>query len=515
MRQHNPALLIFCEENPALITAGGQCMMLRESIVRLSAQNPVEKIGGSKMQELLHLAEYGVQNYIAASSGAADAFVQSGFCRPAVAAPYIDVNDPALYRRPHPYVGYLDDSQNPDAMALFLRTVRENPDMDFLLYTEYEVPVEMALLNNCDCCTNPAELRDFYSEIDCVLIPYAGNEHVPAVSLRALEGMVMGIPAVSTPAAGISGLIAESGIGIITEDCTAESLSEALKCIRSGYAAYREGWRIARLRDLVSGREFVRFAEECANHSVPDGMVTLYDWDRAVKQEKSHLVRGAAATRAYFQRRTIPAQPEDYRKAALSMMERRSAEALLRHYCTDDRRRLILCYGGEDEKMLSMLMHFGACTFADASKTINAQRAERFAHKNAIVKQMDLLSGDAEGQYDVIAVFRFIRHLEYPLRKQVWARLSAALTENGIILADIPNLMHLVPYRQQNGWGRQAVYEVGWTADRIAKELQENGLRLEAMLPVGQGLYPLPAPYQKEPVSWTAVIKKAESSTGA
>ncbi|MBR5370677.1 MAG: glycosyltransferase [Oscillospiraceae bacterium] len=520
MRAHDPALLIFCEENPSLLTAGGQCMMLRESIVRLSTQDPVEKIGGSKMQELLHLCEYGVQHYSAASSGAADAFEQHGFCRPAVSAPYVDVNDPSLYRRPHPYdasmftVGYLDDAQDSDAMALFMQTVRANPDIDFLIYTEHEVPVETDILSNCDCCTDSRELRDFFGEVDCVIVPYAGAKHVPAVPLSALDAMVMGIPAVSTPAAGIAELIAETGIGLVSAESTAESLGEALHTLRAGYAAYCEGWRIAHLRELVSGKAFVKFAEECAGCSVPSGMVTLYDWDRAVKQEGAHLVRGSAAMRAYFQRRMPPAPAENYREAALDLMERRSAEALLSHYCTDENRRLILALAGEDDQMLRMLMQFGVCTFADASQAVNTHREEVFAGKRAAVRKMDILAGNLEGQYDVIAVFRLIRHLESPLRRQVWARLAAALTENGIILADIPNLMHLVPFRQQNGWGKQAVYEVGWTADRIAAELRENGLRLEAMLPIGQGLFRLPAPYDSEPVSWTAVIKKEEKNTG-
>ena len=516
MRRYDPVLLIFCEENPSLLAAGEQCMMLRDSIVRLSAQNPVEKIGGSRMQELLHLSDYGVQHYLAGSSAAADAFEQLGFSRPTVTAPYIDINHPALYRKPHPYnpkmftVGYVDDTQNPDAAALFLQIVQANPDIDFLLLSDGALPAEAESLPNLDCCDDLRERHEFYEEIDCVLVPYVGKEHVPAVPLSALDGMVMGIPAVCTPAAGIAEWIAQTGTGVVADECTAEAVSAALCTLRTDYAAYRESWQIEKLRDLVSGKEFVCFAEECAAHRIPFGMVTLYDWDRAVKQEQSHLVRGSAMIRAYFQRRTLPAQATDYPQAAFDLMERRSAEALLRHFYPDAvQKKHILALGGEDEQMLTMLMQFGECVFADASEAVNAQRTEDFAGKPAEIRKMDILAGDLEGEYDLIAVFRLIRHCEHSMRRQVWARLSAALAPDGMILTDIPNLMHLVPCNQQLGWGRKAVYEVGWTQERIEKELAENGLCLAAMLPVGEGLYPLAKQYEKEPVSWTAVIKKS------
>lgn len=519
MRLHDPALLIFCEANPALLCAGEQCMMLRDSIVRLSGQNPGEQIGGSRMQELLHLSDFGVQHYLTATSAAADAFEALGFRRPAVTAPYIDLNDPALYRKPHQYdssmftVGYVDDTRDAETLSLFIETVKANPDMDFLLLTEGGCPEELAALSNCDCCTDQHEKREFYSEIDCILIPYAGRAQMPAVPFSALDGMVMGIPAVCTPLAGISELIAGTGIGAVAADTTPAALSEALRSVRTGYAAYREGWQIAKLRELISGRAFVRFAEECAAKHIPYGMITLYEWDRAVKQEQSHLVHGAAAVRAWFQRRTLPEPSMRYPEAAVDLMERRSAETLIQHYfgCTN-RPLSILTVGGEDEKMLSMLLQYGACTFADASKAVNAQREAVYAGQDVQIVQTDILSGDLNGQYDVIAVFRLIRHCEYRIRKQIWARLAAALLPEGIVLADIPNLMHLVPYHQQYGWGKQAVYEVGWTLDRIAGELRENGLTLEAAIPVGQGLYPLSSPYEKEPVSWTAVIKKAVES---
>ena len=129
----------------------------------------------------------------------------------------------------------------------------------------------------------------------------------------------------------------------------------------------------------------------------------------------------------------------------------------------------------------------------------------RFSAENLTVRELDLLAGEIRGQYDAITIFRFIRHYEYSVRRTLWARLRAALKPNGVLLFDVPNVRFEVPHRKKNGWGKYHIYDIFWTRRSIEEELRCNGFRLAALVPVGQGLYPMPAEYRAEPMTWTAV----------
>ena len=61
-----------------------------------------------------------------------------------------------------------------------------------------------------------------------------------------------------------------------------------------------------------------------------------------------------------------------------------------------------------------------------------------------------------------------------------------------------------IPHRKKNGWGKYHIYDVFWTRAAIEQELKNNGFRLAALVPVGQGLYPMPSEYRTEPMTWTA-----------
>jgi len=160
LRAQDPSLLIFCESTTAILNAGQQCMLLRNSLVRLSAQNPAQKLGGSNMQEMLHLCDYGIQHYCTASQAAADTMESLGFRRPAVFYPYIDTDKPLFCRRPRVYdaekftVGFASSPMQPEqadsrGIPALCELVQQNPDMKFcILWRDSEavpVPEENAI----------------------------------------------------------------------------------------------------------------------------------------------------------------------------------------------------------------------------------------------------------------------------------------------------------------------------------------------------------------------------------
>ena len=527
IREQDPALLIFCESTPAILNAGQQCMLLRNSLVRLSAQNPAQKLGGSNMQEMLHLCDYGVQHYCTASASAADTMESLGFRRPAVLYPYIDTEKPLFCRRPRLFdaaqftVGFASSPMQPEqtdsrGIPALCTLAAQSPDLRFVILWRdpdaVPVPEELAAAENCEIRTGKCDMAAFYSEIDCVLIPYADADYNHACSLSAAEGMLMGIPTVCTPAAGISELVAASGIGEISADCSAEALGAALQTVKTQYAAYGAAWRLQKLRTMLSGKDFVQYAESCAEQAAPYGVCTLYEWDRRLKTKNHHLVRGAAALKAYYQRQDVAKQYTEtrftsYPQSCFDRMERSSAAALIETLCPGtpaDRRLLDLACG--NGRILQTLLPLGQCTAGDASLAMLDELKQRFADaENLQIRQLDLLSDALTEQYDAVTIFRFLRHYEYGVRRTLWAKLRGALREDGILLFDVPNLMFEIPHRQQTGWENYPIYDVFWTADSIRKELADNGLALTALVPVGEGLYPAA---NGIPMTWTAAAKK-------
>ena len=531
MRQYDPALLIFCESTTAILTAGDQCMMLRNAILRLSGQNPAQTLGGSKMQELLHLCDYGVQHYCVASRHAADVMEQHGFRRPAVMYPYIDTRRTLFSRRPRPadnrktVVGFASSPMQPEqcdsrGVPALCETVRQNPEMQFIvLWRDPEaVPLPDALKNapNCEIRTGKCDMQQFFNEIDCVLIPYADENYNHACSISAVEGMLLGIPAVATPEAGVSELIEACGIGLISEDNSADALSRTLRMLPDYRQSFAEPWRSQKLRELLSGKEFVRFAEECIAEAVPAGVHTLYEWDRQLKLENKHLIRGYAALRAYYQRQDVAKSYDQerfsvYPQNCFDLMERQSVSVLLEHLLRGRKHSELLDLASGTGRILKELLPFGHCTACDASPAMQEMLREKYDADTVRVLTLDLLSDEIPEQYDAVTVFRFLRHYEYSTRKMLWGKLRNALKENGVLLFDVPNVCFEIPHRQKNGWGKYPIYDVFWTRRSIEQELADNSLRLTALVPVGQGLYPMAAEHREEPMTWTAAAVRAEA----
>ena len=534
MRRKNPALLIFCESTVAILNAGQQCMLLRNSIVRLSAQNPAQSMGGSQMQELLHLSDYGIQHYCTASQAAADTMERMGFRRPAVMYPYLNLDKPMFSRRPHGYdaeqftVGFASSPMRPEqvnsrGIPALCELVAACPEMRFVvLWRDADaVPIPEALqaAPNCAVRTGRCDMAAFYSEIDSILIPYADENYNHACSLSALEGMCMGIPTVATPVSGISELIAQTGLGIVADGTQAADMAAALRQLRISYDAYREDWRITKLRDLVSGAAFVRYAEQCIEQATPYGVCTIYEWDRQLKLENRHLVKGYSALKAYYQRQDIAKNYTvdrfvAYPQNCFDRMERQSVAVLLEQLTADRRHDLrLLDLACGDGRILQTMLTFGHCTAGDASEAMLERVKARFPHADLETYPIDLIADPLQGQYDVITIFRFIRHYEYSDRRMLWEKLRNALTTDGILLFDVPNIRFEVPHRYHNGWGKYNIYDVFWTPESIRRELAQNGLRLVALIPIGQGLYQLPDEFCDEPMTWTAAVCRMDGAS--
>lgn len=263
-------------------------------------------------------------------------------------------------------------------------------------------------------------------------------------------------------------------------------------CVDSAEAAHalrKLGFRSPYI--MGDDRRFVYLAEERAANPVPYGLVHVSEWDRQLKAENRHLIKGYAALKAYYQRQTDTraVQPQNlpYPQNCCMLMEQQSIIGLLEHYLQGRKQLSLLDLSRPQKGIVPLLQPFGTCSSAEA----------------------DPVYGAMEGQYDVITLFDVIWHYEYTDRSRIWEQLKAALAPEGLLLLNVPNLRFEVPRRHQKGWSSYPLYEVCCTKESFYRELADHGLTLKAMLPVGQGLYSVPGVHRSEPIAWVAVVSIA------
>lgn len=86
-------------------------------------------------------------------------------------------------------------------------------------------------------------MERFYSEIDCVMIPYSTENFNHSCSVSAIEAMLNGIPVISTEVAGVSELVKRFGIGLVTNQ-----FATACNQIRTDYQRFSSYQLVANLR---------------------------------------------------------------------------------------------------------------------------------------------------------------------------------------------------------------------------------------------------------------------------
>ncbi|MFH5181197.1 class I SAM-dependent methyltransferase [Paenibacillus sp. TAB 01] len=91
-------------------------------------------------------------------------------------------------------------------------------------------------------------------------------------------------------------------------------------------------------------------------------------------------------------------------------------------------------------------------------------------------------------QYDVITIFRFIRHYDYCDRKKIYHKLYELVRDDGIILCEFPNKVTETQLRASIGWENFNVYDVFWHEFEIKEELEENNFEILDTIPYGEML---------------------------
>lgn len=534
LKKINPMLCIICESTAHVLTANDCGLLMFRSIVRLSGQNPLRDITENTMSELCHLNDFGVQTYCVQSQKAFETMVDKGFHEPIISYPVIDINKHIYSCRTKQHdlkkftVGFAsspmtDEQCSHRGIDLLCKTVQETKGIEYLiLWRNKNVEVPEILKNSPHCHIEYGRynMEKFYSEVDCVLIPYSTENFNHSCSVSAIEAMLNGIPVISTEIAGVSEIVKKFGIGLVTNQLPT-NLATACNQLRTDYNQFSNDKLVTNLKDFFKENNIVKMIENEASKVYTAGTVTLYEWDRLLKLKEKYLVKGHENMKKYYQNAEIASNYnahrfEKYPQNCFDMMERQSISMIISDFYTGKNNLQLLDIACGDGRIVQENIRFGNCTAVDSSEAMLEVVASRYqpvtnqlqpVTNRLVTKKKDFITDDFDETFDVVTSFRYIRHFDYKTRKLLYKKIRNCLSENGIFIFDVPNKVFELKLKNINGWGNYNIYDVFFTKEEIISELKNNGFELKYIIPIGKGLVDkLP---QSEPMTWTVgAVKK-------
>lgn len=524
IKKINPVLCVICESTAHVLTANDCGLLMFRSIVRLSGQNPLRDVTENTMAELCHLNDFGVQKYCVQSKTACETMTANGFHEPMISYPVIDVNK-KIYSCRKSYqmhkkftVGFAsspmtDEQCSHRGMDILCETVNKTKGVEYvILWRNKDVEVPEILKNSLHCRIEYGryDMEKFYSEIDCIIIPYSTENFNHSCSMSAIEGMMNGIPVISTEISGVSEIVKKFGTGIVAEQ-SAISLVNACDAVRSNYSAYSNDRQAMKLRNFFMENNIVNMIENELSEPYAQGAVTLYEWDRLLKKNGKYLVKGHDKMREYYQNEEVASKYtahrfEKYPQNCFDMMERKSVSMILSDYFGGGKDIEILDIACGDGRIIQENIQFGNCMAVDSSEAMLKLVEDKFT-QSVSVSKCDFISEEIDGDFDAVTCFRYIRHFDYKTRKILYSKIRKNMTENGIFIFDVPNRDFELRLKNINGWGNYNIYDVFFTRDSISEELRNNGFEIRYIIPVGKGL--IEKVSAVEPMTWTVgAVKK-------
>lgn len=521
-----PQLCIFCESTANILYINSGAFLMFKSLVKLTGQNPLQGINGNIIEELTHLNDFGVHKYCVQSSTAYNIMVKSGFKEPVMLYPYMNYNSDKLDVTRKPLednklvIGFASSPMGNEqmeyrGMTLLGELVKLMPEATFKILWRNEslaVPEEIKNATNCVLEYGKYDMNKFYSEINILLIPYKDIDYNHACSLSALEAMYNGIPAVVTNVSGVSEVVEYCGIGEIADN-NAQSISEVINRAIQNYEEYDDQKKKDRLVSYLDGVNVLKLIEKEMVIEVPNGIVTLQEWDRQLRLNDKYLVKGQKAMKDYYRNNEVAStynanRFETFPENCFDLLERKSINVIIEDYFKDENLEILDIACG-DGRILQENLKYGKCTAIDSSDAMLTIVRKRFEEQSERLETInaDFFDKKIEKEFDVITTFRYIRHFEYIKRKELYEKLKQNLKKNGLLIFDVPNINFEIKQKLEHGWGSYNIYDVFWQKDGFIEEMEENGFNVKYIIPVGQGLAPqTTSDYKLEPMSWTVAV---------
>ncbi|WP_394884859.1 methyltransferase domain-containing protein [Clostridium butyricum] len=524
IKKINPDIIHIFESNVHILFVNG-CELLKYNIIfHVTGQEPFPNLPEWALDELRHLNDNNKIQFIVESKYAKGQFIKNNFKNPKVIYPLIDIEniEQKNYMQKDFTIGFASSPMSKEQMEhrgiyVLSELIKNNQDIMFRIAwrnKKIAIPEEIIKCKNVDILYGKIDMNKFYSSVDCIIIPYKSLEDNHACSLSGLEAMVRGIPVVATSISGISNVIDETNIGLVS-NTSAKGLQEAALKIKENYTEYTKLESIEKLKNqFVDINTKLKVIKTMHTYFTSENVYTLKEWNEKLQENNKYLVKGNENIKNYYSQQSIATSYHEDRFSSYPMnlydaLERKAINIIINaQYGQKDLELLDIASG--DGRILKELFEFGKCTSIDNSSEMLKIVFDKYAHNNGLtIKKGDFLEINVENKYDVITTFRYIRHFEYEDRKVIYEKIRKSLNDNGIFIFDVPNIDAELKLRETLGWQNFNIYDVFWSKKSIELEAEQNGFEIKFCIPVGENLIEeLPHEYRIKPLSWVVGLVK-------
>ncbi|RCX19019.1 glycosyltransferase involved in cell wall biosynthesis [Fontibacillus phaseoli] len=382
---------------------------------------------------------------------------------------------------------------------LLVSVAKQLSDYKFKLAWRYEGYQEMVDLcresnvNNVEIHNGFLDMEKFYDDIDVMIAPYTSNNNNHSCPLSIVESVLYGIPVLVSEYVGLKDIITSYEIGVVSKSDSAEMVAK-LKKIEENYNYYklnadRYGKELFDINNFENNNYLKIYNELISQMPSP----TLKEWQEELDANGKYLVMDRIGMAEYYNDSFIAQNYDVSRFSEFPMrtydkLERMAVNLLIKRFSQKSfGENEILDIASGDGRILQALLGFGEITAVENSSFMIATSVKKLSGTVCYVKN-DFFNFMTDKKYDIITVFRFIRHFNYNDRKILYKKLNDFLEEGGIILADFPNTSAETQLRSSLKWASFNVYDVFWHLFELINELNDNGFEILDHISVGEYL---------------------------
>ncbi|MGN7353651.1 glycosyltransferase [Paenibacillus amylolyticus] len=382
-------------------------------------------------------------------------------------------------------------------------------------YEEILKLIEEMNLHNVEVLNGYLNMYDFYSDIDIMVAPFTVDKHNHSSPLSIVEASVLGIPVLVTEMVGIADIIRDNQLGVVAS-CDASSMVDNIHKLFDNYDYYRKNAteKSAGLFSIfnndVSYLHYYNSSESQA--TAPD----LLEWRRQLEGINSSLIMKKDNMAKYYNDKFIADNYDEHRFSSYPMrtydeLERKSIKILVEKYKfrSFSKENCIIDIASGDGRVLRTLTPYGSVTAVENSAYMISVSAKKLQTNDKVIYvKSDFFEFNTTETFDVVTMFRFLRHFDYLDRKIIYSKIHG-LIKDGIVIADFPDKRSETQLRESLGWSAFNIYDVFWTEVEIIQELNDNGFEVLEMIPVGELLMSKEQIRNNHlPLSFTVCFKK-------
>ena len=527
VKKLSPDTLHFFENSPNHLFLDNMKLMEFKIIYTLTGVDPIFDIDNNHIEELLHQCEMQKVSFVTECEYAAKIMKEKGFKIASRISPVSDINRSTIFhseRQNMPFtIGFasspmLEEHYESRGVDLFIDAADKLPDINFsIAWRNENIKIRCnKLKENMRTEYGVIDMNRFLDDCDIIVLPYSQRINTHAFPLSALEMLMKGKPVVCTELAGISDFISHNNLGVVCKPDVEGLCTAILDCVNN-YNFYIE--QIALNASRINNKDsYLQAYENIYRNAISNEVIPLFMWRQTLKENDSRLIKGTENMKLYYRESNVVENYNDDRFKYFPMNcynieECESVKIIINEVFNNHNLKLMDIACGEG-RILKELVTYGECFGIDSSPAMLMAALDKISQKydnpNLQLITKDFFDCEINNVFDVITVFRYIRHFEYPQRRIIYDKIHRLLNNDGILIFDVPNIAAESLLRKYIGWNKFNIYDVFWTEQSIFKELEENGFIIIKKIDIGEGLIDyVPGLNIDTPLSWVVAARKS------